>query len=131
MKIRVDANSGVPVFRQLVDQIRLHIASGMLAAGDEIPSTRALSQELGLNPMTVSKAYGLLEEEKLIERRPGLPLVVRALGSEAVEHERSDLLRKTLQAAVDAARQLGISNTKATGIFRQMLAEASNEDDQR
>ena len=53
MRIRVDANSGVPVFRQLVDQFRLHIASGLLAPGEEIPSTRALSQELGLNPMTV------------------------------------------------------------------------------
>jgi GntR family transcriptional regulator len=129
MRIRVDANSGVPVFRQLVDQFRLQIASGVLASGTEIPSTRALSQELGLNPMTVSKAYGLLEQERLIERRPGLPHIVRALGGDAIDRERLDLLRAALDPAVVAARQLGISTTKATGLLRQMLSDAANDED--
>jgi GntR family transcriptional regulator len=129
MRIQVDANSGVPVFRQLVDQIRLHIASGQLAPGDEIPSTRGLSQELGLNPMTVSKAYGLLEQEKLIERRPGLPHVVRPLGTDAIERERLDLIRAALSPAVTAARQLGISATKATALFRQLLSDAATDEE--
>jgi GntR family transcriptional regulator len=128
MRIRVDANSGIPVFRQLVDQIRLHIASGMLSAGAELPSTRTLSQELGLNPMTVSKAYGLLEQEALIERRPGLPHVVSALGAEAVERERVELLRASLEPAVVIAHQLGISTTKATGLLRQMLGDAAKDE---
>jgi DNA-binding transcriptional MocR family regulator len=61
MLIVVDPHSGVPVYRQLMDQIRFHIASGLLKPGDELPSTRALSTELGVNPMTVSKAYSFLE----------------------------------------------------------------------
>jgi GntR family transcriptional regulator len=129
--IRVDANSGVPVFRQIVDQIRFHIASGLLEAGVELPSTRALSQELGVNPMTVSKAFVLLEQEKLIERRPGLPVIVRAIPDEGVERERLDLLRDALDPAVVIAQQLGISMTKATALFREMLAEAREEEGQQ
>ena len=75
--IVVDSHSGVPVYRQLIEQVRFQVAAGLLRPGSELPSTRALSQELGVNPMTVSKAYGLLEEEGLVTRRPGLALVVR------------------------------------------------------
>lgn len=124
----VDPNSGVPVFRQIVEQLRFHIASGLLEPGEELPSTRALSQELGVNPMTVSKAFVLLEQERLVERRPGLPLVVRRLGHDAVERERLDLLRTTLEPAVLAARQLGLSATRAVSVFRQMLSEANDEE---
>jgi GntR family transcriptional regulator len=74
--ILVDPHSGVPVYRQIVDQVRFQIASGRIAPGDELPSTRALSKRLRVNPMTISKAYGILEDEGVIERRPGLPLVV-------------------------------------------------------
>ena len=74
MLIVVDPQSGVPVYRQLMDQIKFHIASGMLQPGDELPSTRLLSSDLGVNPMTISKAYGYLEKEQVVERRPGRPL---------------------------------------------------------
>ena len=127
-QIHVDPNSGVPVFRQLVEQFRFHIASGLLTPGEELPSTRALSQELGVNPMTVSKAFVLLEQERLVERRPGLPLIVRRVGHEAVERERLDLLRAALEPAVIAARQLGLSVTRATAEFRRLLSEANDED---
>jgi GntR family transcriptional regulator len=126
--IAVDHNSGVPVFRQLIDQIRFHIASGLLAAGAELPSTRALSQELGVNPMTISKAYSLLEEEGLVERRPGLPLIVRRLGAENADRARVDQLRAVLQPAVLAARQLALSPPKAAGVFRRMLDDAATEE---
>ncbi len=124
MLIAVDANSGVPVFRQLMDQIRFHIASGLLGPGDELPSTRTLSEQLGVNPMTVSKAYSLLEQEKLIERRPGLPLVVRAQSRDTLDRERLDHLRAALGPALNAARQLGISPYKAASVFRALLDDA-------
>ena len=76
MIVRVDPNSGVPVYRQIVEQVRFQVTSGLLAPGTALPSTRALSQKLGVNPMTVSKAYAILENERLIEHRPGLTLTV-------------------------------------------------------
>jgi GntR family transcriptional regulator len=125
--IRVDPNSGVPVFRQLMDQIRFQASSGLLAPGAELPSTRALSEELGINPMTVSKAYALLEAEGVLVRRPGLPHVVREQGGDALERTREEQLRAALQSAAVIARQLGMSATKAAGVFRRMLDDNDGE----
>jgi len=123
MLIVVDPHSGVPVYRQLIDQIKFHIASGMLKAGDELPSTRALSAELGVNPMTVSKAYSYLELENVLERRPGKPLVVRRFEEEELRRSRQEQLRRSLSRAVTVVRQLGITQEKAIEIFEEMLKE--------
>ena len=127
MLIIVDPHSGVPVYRQLVDQVRFQIASGMLRAGSELSSTRALSAELGVNPMTVSKAFVILEQEGLVERRPGLPLIVRAIPDDTVEQERIARLRTVLEPAVLAARQLELQPKEAEKLFRQMLEESHRE----
>ena len=71
----VDPHSGVPIFRQLMEQVKLAIASGRLLPGDDLPSVRSLAVPLGVNPMTISKAYNLLEREGILEHRPGKPLV--------------------------------------------------------
>ena len=127
MLIRVDHHSGVPVYRQLVDQVRFHVASGLLAPGEEMPSTRSLSAELALNPMTVSKAYALLEREGLLERRPGLPLVVSALSTRERDAERRARLSDQLRASATMARQLGIGPAEALRLFRALLGEQERE----
>jgi GntR family transcriptional regulator len=119
--IVIDGNSGVPVYRQILEQVRFQAASGLLSPGAELPSTRALSQELGVNPMTVSKAYGLLEEEGVLARRPGLPLVVRARAPEAELREREARLVELLEPVAVAARQLGIEGEDAVVLFRRVL----------
>ena len=121
MFVAVDTNSGVPVYRQIVDQIRFHIASGLLGTGDPLPSTRLLSEELGVNPMTVSKAYGILEEEGLVDHRPGRPLTVARMHPGVVEHERAEQLKTLLEPVVTAVRQLGISTPVAVAALRDML----------
>jgi len=123
MLIVVDPHSGVPVYRQLMDQIRFHAASGLLEPGEELPSTRALSAELGINPMTISKAYGLLEREGVIERRPGRPLVVSAVEGDRARRRKLDRLRETLAPTVTMARQLGIDPADALRTFADMLRE--------
>ena len=123
MLITIDVHSGVPAYRQLVDQIRLQVAGGRLRPGDEIPSTRALSAELGLNPMTISRAYALLEEEGILERRPGLPLVVRARSGATNAAARSAQFTKALRPVTSMARQLGISGRDAGDILRRLVDE--------
>jgi GntR family transcriptional regulator len=125
--IVVDSHSGVPVYRQIIDQVRFQVASGLAAPGDELPSTRALSQELGVNPMTVSKAYVLLEEEGLVTRRPGLPLVVSERSREADRTARTEQLRDLLGPVAVAAKQLGLGDEEAIGIFRKALAQGAPE----
>lgn len=126
MLIVIDPHSGVPVYRQIVDQVGFQIASGLLAAEQPLPSTRALSQELGINPMTVSKAYGLLEEAGLLVRRPGLPLVVRTRTPAADRDARESQLLAVLEPAALAARQLGIGEASALALFRQALTESTD-----
>ena len=129
--IVVDAHSGVPVYRQIIEQVRFHVAAGLLGAGEELPSTRTLSQQLGVNPMTVSKAYGLLEDEGVVSRRPGLPLVVAVRGEAVEEATRMEQLRVLLEPAAVAAHQLGVREEEAMRLFRQALAEAPQEEESR
>jgi len=129
--IVVDPHSGVPVYRQLMDQVKFHIASGLLKPGDELPSTRALSSELGVNPMTISKAYSFLEREEVIERRPGRPLVVRALETGQMLDQKIDQIRESLAPTVTMVRQLGIDDRDAAELFARMLeAEDQRRGDQ-
>ena len=123
MLIVVDPHSGVPVYRQLMDQVKFHVASGLLKPGDELPSTRALSSQLGVNPMTISKAYSYLEKEQVIERRPGRPLVVKALAGTEIRDQKIDRLRESLAATVTVVRQLGIDGDQALRVFRDLLDE--------
>lgn len=118
----VDHHSGVPVYRQIIDQVRFQIAAGLLTAGAELPSTRTLSQELGVNPMTVSKAYARLEAEGMVMRRPGLPLVVSERSVEAESRTKAAHFRSVLEPVAMAAKQLGITDEQAIELFRQALA---------
>jgi GntR family transcriptional regulator len=128
MLIVVDPHSGVPVYRQLMDQVRFQIASGVLEPGDELPSTRILSGELGVNPMTISKAYSYLERDGLVERRPGRPLVVKALPREDIEDRKSEQLRQSLVAPVTVARQLGLDPADALSLFEDMLRDERTDE---
>ena len=128
MLIVVDPHSGVPVYRQLMDQIKFHIASGQLAPGDELPSTRALSADLGINPMTISKAYSYLEQEKVVERRPGRPLIVRAVEDDRARAHRIDQLRAHLAPVATVVRQLGIDPEEALQVFAELLRGEGADD---
>lgn len=128
MLIVVDPHSGVPVYRQVMDQIKFHIASGLLQPGDELPSTRALSSELGVNPMTISKAYSYLEHEQVVERRPGRPLVVKQVAAGQLRDRKIEQLRESLAPTITMIRQLGIGPEDAKKLFNQMLDEDSPAD---
>jgi GntR family transcriptional regulator len=123
MLIHVDPSSGVPVFRQIMDQIRFQVASGALPPGTELMSTRALSERLGINPMTVGKAYTLLEREGVLVRRAGLAHVVSdsPATSDAAKREH---LAAALQPGIVAAMQLGFGPAAAARIYRELLDEA-------
>jgi GntR family transcriptional regulator len=68
---RLDSKSGVPIYRQIMDQIRHGIASGRLRPGEQLPTVRALAVELAVNPNTVIKAYSLLEQQGVVTSEQG------------------------------------------------------------
>ena len=124
MLLVIDHHNGVPAYRQIMDQIKVQIAAGVLPAGTEMASTRGLSADLSLNPMTISKAYGLLEREGVLERRRGQTLVVRALPAGEQQTNKLEPLRQHLASAAVLARQLGISREQALKLFRETLSSS-------
>jgi len=125
MLIVVDPHSGVPVYRQLMDQIKFHIASGLLKPGDELPSTRTLSSELGINPMTISKAYSYLDREQVVERRPGRPLVVREIEKDKVMENKRKQLREALAPVITIVKQLELSVDDVVSEIQELLTAAN------
>jgi GntR family transcriptional regulator len=121
MVITIDPDSGIPVYRQIMDQIRFQIASGMLEPDDELPSTRSLSTELSINPMTISKAYSLLEKEGMVQRRPGRPLVVAPRSEQETMLEKRRQLEEALLPTAWIAQQLDITPKEALDIFQTVL----------
>lgn len=117
--LNIDHHNGVPAYRQIMDQIKFQIAAGVLLPGTEMASTRALSSELSLNPMTISKAYSLLEREGVLERRRGQTLTVRAVSASERHSNKMDPLRQHFQTAALMAHQLGISRDQALKLFRE------------
>ena len=105
----LNPQSGIPIYRQLVAQVTRLIAGGQLAAGTELPSVRELAELHAVNPMTISKAYALLESEGLLERQRGKPMRVAARRrGQAPLSQRLQQLDRSITDLVLAARQLEI-----------------------
>lgn len=114
-------SSATPIYRQIVDQVARAVASGALHAGDELPSVRSVAQQHVVNPMTVSKAYSLLELQGLVARRRGVGMIIRESLAAALP-ERLAKLRPALEHAASVSRQLGITPDAAVKAFQQILA---------
>jgi GntR family transcriptional regulator len=123
MVITLDHDIGVPVYRQIMDQIRFQIASGILKPEDVLPSTRSLSIELSINPMTISKAYSLLEKEGIIQRRPGRPLVVAERSKQETLYEKQRQLEDALMPAARMAHQFDYPPQQALELFERVLGK--------
>ena len=113
-----------PIYRQLVEQVRRLAAGGQLQPGDAMPSVRDIASSLALNPMTVSKAYGLLEMDGVLARRRGLGMVVAEQAAPAKPADRAELLRPTLERAALEARQLELDPDTVLTLFATILKEA-------
>jgi GntR family transcriptional regulator len=114
--------SGIPIYRQLMDQIRRLIAAGQLQAGSELPSVRDVALEHAVNPMTISKAYALLEAEGLLVRNRGKPMTVAA--SRRSQQPMSQRLRQVeplLVQLVSAAQQLDIPRDDLIALLDKRL----------
>jgi len=121
----LNPQSGTPIYRQLIDQVRRMVASGQLAAGAALPSVRELAIEHAINPMTISKAYSLLESEGVLERQRGKPMTVAA--QERVQVPRTQRLQQ-LEAQIDhlvlSARQLELTQEDLAKAIRKKWSDA-------
>jgi len=113
--------SGVPIYRQLVDQIRARVAGGHLSAGDYLPSVRQVAEHLQINPMTVSKAYSLLERDGVVELVRGQGMLVKDPGAAANGKSRRHALLPLLQQVAEQARHLSLTPEQVIAELKPLL----------
>jgi GntR family transcriptional regulator len=105
----LDLHSGVPVYRQIIDQVRGGIASGLLAAGDQLPTVRQLAVDLAINPNTVVRAYRELEFGGLIETHQGTGTFIGAQKMKKADAERERQLTQIVGDCVSRAGAAGFT----------------------
>jgi len=123
MFIHLNPQSGMPIYRQLFQQLRERIVSGQLAADEQLPSVRDLSAELKINLLTVAKVYQLLEGSGLVETRRGLGTFV--LGGRATRSstEKRKLISQAVQQVVAEARHLKLDKTELIKLVQERFDE--------
>ena len=119
MRLQIDFKSGIPVYLQLVEQIRHAAASGGLRTGEPLPGIRPLAEELRVNRNTVAKAYAELESQGVIETIPGKGCFLKEVGSPLTKTARNDLLIQEIDRAIVAAHHLQISEGDFIGLAKK------------
>jgi len=120
MLLEIDHHSGQPIYRQVIEQIRRQIMADQLSAGDQLMSVRELAGRLRVNPMTISKAYSLLEVEGLVERRRGVGLFVAKLRKDQKGKTKAKLLEQALTKAVTTAVQFEIPQQEVSEMLGKL-----------
>jgi GntR family transcriptional regulator len=121
----IHPSSGVPIYRQLMDQLRAAIAQGRLPAGSLVPSVRQLAEELEVNMMTVSKAYARLEAEGVLERDRGVGMRVKAASPSGTVAQRQAELRPLAEQLVARGWQLQLTDEQVLQLVQRVLGKKS------
>jgi len=119
----IHPSSGVPIYRQLIDQVHALIVGGKLNEGDLLPSVRQVAQAAAVNPMTVSKAYSRLETTGVVERVRGRGMRVAKQQATGTLPERQQQFRELAQLALHRGKQLGLSAEALKTVLDELLAE--------
>lgn len=115
MLLRVDGASKVPLYEQIVSQLRRAISSGDLAVGDRLPAARELADSLDVNMHTVLRAYGELRDEGILEMRRGRGVSVAAAA------QQTNRLRELAAQLADEARRHGVQQTEVLTLVKEYL----------
>src|SRR5436853_5394735 len=109
MQIHISTTDGVPIYLQIVNQVKYLVASGRLAPGEELPPIRVLAEQLLINPNTVARAYRELELAGIVSKRRTAGTYVSDAGSPLARRERLKILTERIDALLAEARQLNFT----------------------
>ena len=119
--LTVDPRSGVPIYLQVIEQIKRSVALGILAAGEQLPTVKQLALDLTINPNTVAKAYRELERDGVIETAAGRGSFVKSNGmADSTKASARDIARNAFDGAVREAKSIGLGVEDV----RTLLAES-------
>jgi GntR family transcriptional regulator len=121
--LTVDPRSGVPIYLQIIEQIKRSVALGILQAGEQLPTVKQLALDLTVNPNTVARAYRDLERDSVIETSPGRGSFVRGNGAaSSAKAAANDVARDAIDAALREAKSVGLSRSD----LRELIDAAVN-----
>jgi len=119
MHLHISANDGVPIYLQIVNQVKYLVASGGLNPGEELPPIRVLAEKLLINPNTVARAYRELEIAGVVSKRRTAGTYVSDAGSPLARRERLKILAARADALLAEARQMNITSDEVMDLLRQ------------
>jgi GntR family transcriptional regulator len=121
-RFQLDQHSGVPAYRQIIDQVRGGMASGQLAPGDQLPTVRQLAVDLTINPNTVVRAYRELELGGLLDSQQGTGTFISAQKIKRADAERG---RQLAQIVADSVSRAGAAGFTVDELIEEMRGLAS------
>ena len=119
MQIHISANDGVPIYLQIVNQVKYLVACGRLASGEELPPIRALAEQLLVNPNTIARAYMELERDGIVAKRHGSGTYVSDAGSPLARKERIKILSERADALLAEAHHLNVDLDSVIDLLKQ------------
>ena len=128
MTYKLNPNAPTPLYEQLAGQLRRKILGGELKAMERLSSARDLSAELKINLLTVTKVYGLLVDEGLLEIKRGMGTFVTKLSGEELQRHRGRLLYEQLEGFCEAAKELGYSSDETVSLLRNYFKNKVGEE---
>ncbi len=131
MDINIDLTDGVPIYRQIVNQVKYLIASGLLRPGEELPPIRTLALQLKVTPNTIVKAYDELETSGIIHKRRGAGTYVSEARSLLAHRERRRIIEQRIDALLAEAHQLNFSVEDIEKMLQERRAVMSADYDAR
>ena len=120
--LTVDPRSGVPIYLQIIEQIKRSIALGVLQAGEQLPTVKQLAIDLTVNPNTVARAYRELEREQVIETAPGRGSFVRSNGVTESPKVAAEIAGDAFDFAMREAKSVGLARGEIRRLFEDSLA---------
>jgi GntR family transcriptional regulator len=119
VQLHISANDGLPIYLQIVNQVKYLVASGRLKPGEELPPIRVLAERLLINHNTVARAYRELEAAGVVEKRRTAGTYVSDQGSPLARRERIKILTQRVDALLAEARQMGVDFDELVKLLEQ------------
>lgn len=128
MQLNIEPNNGMPIFEQVMRQIKFAVAEGTLVPGQLLPSVRLLAKKLAVNPNTIQRAYQELQTEEVLESLRGRGIAVCAGAKRRCVTDRQTLLGQRLTAVVEEAIRGGLEPERLREMFDKAIKQATRNE---
>lgn len=128
MQLLIEPNNGMPIFEQIVRQVKYAVAEGVLLPGQLLPSVRTLAKTLAVNPNTIQRAYQELQSEEILESLRGRGIAVCGGAKRRCVSDRQTLLGERLSAVVEEAMKSGLEPERLREMFEKAIKQSTRNE---